>query len=360
MAKPTPPPRPIKRATNLKDSTVRGRALKAAKGVGLRPELLDEPLPPFVEPCLATLRANVPAGDKWVHEIKWDGYRLQIRIDDGKVSILTRRGHDWTDRFPAIRDAAKALPVRLALIDGEAVVEVNGIASFSALQAALGAREGPGHKAAHEAVFYAFDLLHLNGVDLQPAPLLKRKEALMELMGRLAGAIRYSEHLIGDGEALFRQSCLMGLEGVISKRADRPYRSGRGEDWTKVKCIESQEFVVAGYVPRSDSAKSVGALVLGYYDGGKLSYAGRVGTGFTAATARSLWQQMQPLRIKDSPFADRLPSMARKGVVWTEPQLVAEVDYRGWTADQQLRHASFKGLREDKEARSVVREANGA
>ena len=246
------------------------------------------------------------------------------------------------------------------MIDGEAVVEVNGTASFSALQAALGAREGPGHKAAHEAVFYAFDLLHLNGLDLKPAPLLKRKEALVELTGRLAGAIRYSEHLTGDGEALFRQSCLMGLEGVVSKRADRPYRSGRGEDWIKVKCIASQEFVIAGYVPRSDSAKSVGALVLGYYEGERLTYAGRVGTGFTADTARTLFKQLQPLRIKECPFAERLTSLARKGVVWTEPKLVAEVDYRGWTGDQQLRHASFKGLRDDKEARSVVREANGA
>jgi bifunctional non-homologous end joining protein LigD len=201
-----------------------------------------------------------------------------------------------------------------------------------------------------------FDLLHLNGVDLQPAPLLKRKEALVELTGGLAGAIRYSEHLAEDGDALFRQACLMGLEGVISKRADRPYRSGRAEDWTKVKCIQSQEFVIAGYVPRSDSSKSVGALVLGYYEGERLTYAGRVGTGFTAERARSLRQQLQPLRIKDSPFADRLPSVARKGVVWTEPRLVAEVEYRGWTADQQLRHASFKGLREDKDAREVTRE----
>ena len=341
---------------NAKDCAVRGRALKPAKGAGMRPELFDEPLPTFVEPCLATLRANVPAGDRWVHEIKWDGYRLQIRIEDGQVKILTRRGHDWTDRFPTIRDAAKALPVRLALIDGEAVVEVNGIASFSALQAALGARDGPGHKAAHEAVFYAFDLLHLNGLDLQAAPLLKRKEALAELTGRLSGAIRYSEHLASDGDALFRQSCLLGLEGVISKRADCPYRSGRGEVWTKVKCIQSQEFVIAGYVPRSDSAKGIGALLLGYYDGGRFTYAGRVGTGFTAETAHSLWQQLQPLRCKDSPFANRLPSIARKGVVWTEPELVAEVDYRGWTADQQLRHASFKGLREDKDAREVTRE----
>jgi bifunctional non-homologous end joining protein LigD len=356
MAKPPRSPRPIKRATSTKDSTVRGRALKPARRPPRGPELFDEPLPGFVEPCLATLRADVPAGDKWVHEIKWDGYRLQVRIEAGEVRILTRRGHDWTDRFPSIRDAAKELPVRAALIDGEAVVEVNGISSFSALQAALGAREGPGHKAAHEAVFYAFDLLHLNGVDLQPAALLKRKDALVELVGTGAGAIRYSEHLAENGEALFRQACLMGVEGIISKRADRPYRSGRGEDWIKVKCITSQEFVIAGYVPRSDAPKSVGALVLGYYDAGRLTYAGRVGTGFTAATARSLWQRLQPLRRKESPFPERLPSLARKGVVWTEPELVADVDYRGWTADGQLRHASFKGLREDKDPRSVVRE----
>ena len=149
----------------------------------------------------------------------------------------------------------------------------------------------------------------------------------------------------------------MGLEGVISKRNDRQYRSGRGEDWIKVKCIQSQEFVIAGYVPRSDSAKSVGALVLGYHHGGALTYAGRVGTGFTAESARSLWKQLQPWRTADSPFAARLPSLARKGVVWAEPKLVADVNYRGWTADEQLRHASFKGLREDKDPRSVVRES---
>ena len=355
MVKPPRTPRPIERAASAKDGVVRGRALKPARGSGMQPELFDEPLPPFVEPCLATVRAAVPAGDRWVHEIKWDGYRLQIRIEDGKVAILPRRGHDWTDRFPAIRDGAKALPVRRALIDGEAVVEVNGIASFSALQAALGAREGPGHKAAHEAGFYAFDLLYLNGVDLQPAPLLKRKEALVEVVPSGAGPIRFSEHLAEDGAALFRQACLMGLEGVISKRADRPYRSGRGEDWIKVKCIQSQEFVIAGYVPRSDSAKSVGALVLGYYDGGTLIHAGRVGTGFTADTARSLWKQ--PRRTAESPFAARLTSLARKGVLWVKPELVAEVNNRGWTGDDQLRHASFKGLREDRETRSVVWES---
>jgi bifunctional non-homologous end joining protein LigD len=298
----------------------------------------------------------VPAGDKWLHEIKWDGYRLLLRIEGRKVAILTRGGHDWTNRFPAIRDAALQLPVRAALLDGEAVVEVNGVSDFSALQAALGARDGPGHKAAIEAVFYAFDLLHLNGVDLQPAPLLKRKDALSELVAGLSGAIRHSEHLTEDGEALFRQASIMGLEGIISKRCDRPYRSGRGEDWLKIKCTQRQEFVIAGYLPRSDSTRSVGALVLGFYDGDKLTYAGRVGTGFTADRARSLWKQLQPLRTPESGFADRLPSLARKGVVWVRPELVAEVVYRGRTSDEQLRHASFKGLREDKDPREVVRE----
>jgi bifunctional non-homologous end joining protein LigD len=310
-----------------------------------------------VEPCLATLKSQVPTGEKWVHEIKWDGYRLLIRIEDGEVTIRTRRGHDWTDRFPTIRDAAKALPVRRALIDGEAVVEVDGIPNFSALQAALGDRQNvPGRKAAHEAVFYAFDLLHLNGVDLQPAPLVKRKTALSEV-GGCAGAIRYSEHLPGDeGEALFRQSCMMALEGVISKRIDRPYRSGRGEDWIKVKCISAQEFVIAGHVPRSDNSRSVGALVLGLYNGGTLTYVGRVGTGFTAKMGSDLWKRLQPLRTGEQPFTEKLPSLARKGVVWVKPELVAEVEYRGWTSDGQLRHASFKGLREDKDPREVVRE----
>jgi ATP-dependent DNA ligase len=190
MGKPPRRPREIKRAAGVQDSTVRGRAISPSRRGAKQPELFDEPLPEFVEPCLATLRSEVPAGDKWVHEIKWDGYCLMIRIEDGEVTIRTRRGHDWTGRFPSIRDAAKALPVTRALIDGEAVVEVDGIPNFSALQAALGDRQNvPGHKAAHEAVFYAFDLLHLNGVDLMPAPLTERKAAFAKFVEGLTGAI---------------------------------------------------------------------------------------------------------------------------------------------------------------------------
>jgi bifunctional non-homologous end joining protein LigD len=304
---------------------------------------------------LASLVDKVPVGDRWLHEIKWDGYRLIVRIDRGKVALLTRRGHDWTDRFPTIRDAAKALPLESALIDGEAVVEVNGIPSFPALQAALGAREGPGHKAAHEAVFYSFDLLHLDGADLSRLPLVERKQALAPLVEGSSGVIRFSEHL-SEGEALFKHACRMGLEGVISKRADRPYRSGRYDDWLKIKCVQRQEFVVAGYLLSTVSSKAIGALVLGFYEDGTLAYVGRVGTGFTEATARALWKRLQPLRTLDPAFAERLPNLALKGVLWVRPELIAEVEYRGWTSDDLLRHASFKGLREDKHPRDVVRE----
>ena len=360
MAKPPRRPREIKRAADAKAASVQSPAFvrprrRAGQGDLFAPRRGPAPLPSFVEPCLASLVAKVPAGERWLHEIKWDGYRLMIRVDNGRVALLTRRGHDWTDRFPTIRDAVKGLPVETALIDGEAVVEVDGISNFSALQAALGAREGPGHKAAHEAVFYAFDLLHLDGADLSRMPLADRKQALAGLVEGSTGAIRYSEHL-SEGEGLFKHACLMGLEGIISKRADRPYRSGRYDDWLKIKCVQRQEFVVAGYLRRSDDPKAAGALVLGVYDGGKLTYVGRVGTGFTASTARALWMQLQPLRASAPSFSEKLPSLARKGVDWVRPELVAEVEYRGWTSDGLLRHASFQGLRHDKDAREVVSE----
>jgi bifunctional non-homologous end joining protein LigD len=317
-----------------------------------------EALPAFVEPCLATLVSEVPKGDKWLHEIKWDGYRLMLRIERGRVTVLTRRGHDWTGRFPSIAEAARQLHVTSAMIDGEAVVEnTNGVPDFSALQAALGAREGPGHKAAHEAVLYAFDLLHLDGRDLRGLPLTARKRQLADLVPHGAtGALRFSEHNEAEGEPMWRHACQMGLEGIVSKRRDCPYRSGRSGDWLKIKCTLRQEFVVVGYLPRSDAPRAVGALALGYYDGDTLVYAGRVGTGFNAKTAAALWKQLQPLRAKQVAFTEALPSLARKGVTWVEPELVAEVEYRGWTSDGLVRHASFKGIREDKDPREVTRE----
>lgn len=316
------------------------------------------PLPAFVEPALATLQAQAPVGEDWIHEIKFDGYRLQARIagaaggEGGRVSLLTRTGLDWTDRFgTAVTAALAALPVETALVDGELVVEGPGGASdFSALQADLA--EGR----ADRFVYYAFDLLHLDGRDLTAEPLSERKRRLEALLSGAGEALRFSAHFDEAGDMLLRHACRLSLEGIVSKRVDRPYRPGRGRDWIKTKCADRQEFVVAGWVPSTVSDDAVGSLVLGYHKDGVLRHAGRVGTGFSAALARDLVRRLKPLAMRSSPFAEKLDATQRRGAKWVEPVLVAEVEFRGWTADRHLRHASFRGLREDKAAEEIVRE----
>jgi bifunctional non-homologous end joining protein LigD len=310
-------------------------------------------LPAFVEPSLAKLVAQAPTGPQWLHEIKFDGYRVQARIDGGKVRLLTRKGLDWTTKFSFVAEALKDLRLPSALIDGEIVVEdESGISSFSALQQDLSAGR------TDRLVFYAFDLLYLDGRDLRAAALRERKALLQLALDDLpAGStVRFSDHIAEDGAMLLRHACRMGVEGIVSKRADQPYRSGRTEYWLKSKCSQRQEFVIAGYVPSSTSRKAVGSLVLGYYDGDRLVHVGRTGTGFTAGSARSLWAQLEALAAQASPFPARLPAEARRNVRWVRPELVAEIEYRGWTHDGHLRHAAFKGLREDKDPREVVRE----
>ena len=269
------------------------------------------------------------------------------------MKLLTRSGLDWTSKFGKDLTAAfKALPVGSALIDGELVVEnQNGVSDFSLLQADLS--EGRFDR----FIYYAFDLMHLDGYDLQATPLVMRKQALEHVLPVEPGLLRYTEHLDQDGDLILRHACRLSLEGVISKLRSGPYRSGRGNDWVKSKCSRRQEFVIAGYVPSSTSSKAIGSLVLGYYADGQLVHAGRVGTGYTAAVAADLYRRLERIRAPASPFAERLGSDAARQVRYVKPELVAEVEFRTWTADHILRHAAFRGLREDKQAAEVVREA---
>jgi bifunctional non-homologous end joining protein LigD len=325
------------------------------KGKASKPSRPHSALPAFVAPCLATLAEKAPESDNWIHEIKFDGYRLQARLDCGKVKLLTRRGLDWTKRFPAIAEAIGKLPARTTLIDGELVVEGgDGVSSFSLLQQDL--KSGRGDRMA----FYVFDLIHLNGDDLKPLPLSARKAALTRLLAGAGkrGPLRLSESLTEPGPVLLKHACRMGLEGIVSKLADAPYHSGRGHDWIKTKCSDRQELVVAGFMPSSVDARAIGALVLGYYDRGTLRYAGRTGTGFTHTSARELYRKLSPLK-RAKPTFQTVPKEERgvRGPVWVEPKLVAEVGFHGWTHGERVRQASFQGLREDKPAKQVVREA---
>ena len=295
----------------------------------------------------------MPSGRGWAHEIKFDGYRIQARLDRRKVRLLTRKGLDWTEKFPNVAAAVAKLPAGTALIDGEIVVEdEDGVSNFSELQAALkqGERE--------RFIYYVFDLLHLDGRDLTGLPMVERKAELARLVGKAQrGPIRYSEHFEDEGPGVLRHACELALEGIVSKRMDAPYRSGRSDTFIKTKCSKAQELVVGGYSPSTVRPRAIGALVVGYHDHGRLIYAGRVGTGYTQSLARDLWKRLHPLETSAPPF-DQIPRVEarRSDVRWVEPRTVIEAQLRGWTADGLVRQAAFKGVREDKSPREVVRE----
>ena len=307
--------------------------------------------PGFIPPMLATPRNSPPTGTDWLHEIKFDGYRLQAHIRSDRVKLLTRAGLDWTARFGVpLAGALADLPVEEAVIDGEVVAEGQGGApNFSALQDALSTGR------TDRLIFYAFDLLYLDGYDLRPALLVGRKTALIALIPA-SGMVRVSEHFEADGKQVFRHACRLGLEGVVSK-LDAPYRSGRSKGWIKSKCFNRQEFVVAGYVPSTVSNTAIGSLVLGYYDDGKLIHAGRVGTGFSHKVADELFRRLDAMTIPKSPFANKLSALDARRVRYVRPELVAEVEFRTWTTDGLIRHSTFRGLREDKLAGEVVLES---
>jgi bifunctional non-homologous end joining protein LigD len=308
-------------------------------------------IPARIEPQLATLVSEPPKGAEWVHELKFDGYRILFELRDGKVKAITRGGKDWADRFGVVTRAVAALPAREAVLDGEvAVLLPNGTTSFQALQNALGENG--------DMVYFAFDLLHLDGYDLRGVPLLERKQALARLLEALPdeGTIRFSDHVQGSGDDFFRHSCSYGLEGMISKRADLPYEGGRGKGWLKVKCLKRQEFVIVGFTDPEGSRTGLGALLLAVNLGKELVFAGKVGTGFNARTLADLRKRLGKLERSTPAFKKAPRGAEARRSHWVEPKLVAEVAFTEWTGDGILRHPTFQGLREDKSPSDVVRE----
>jgi bifunctional non-homologous end joining protein LigD len=325
------------------------------------------PAPGTVRVQLATLMDDVPTQGHWVYELKYDGYRAVATLDDGKVTIATRHGNDWTDRFPTIAEALSHVRARTAVFDGEiAYVMEDGRTDFQELQVALrsfgshGTRSRSSPSSAADAgrlVYFVFDLLHYDGVDLTGEPLEARKNRLRTILAGEGPPLKMGEHADRHGKELFAQACKRGLEGIIAKRIDKPYRGGRGPDWVKVKCHKRQELVIVGYTPPKGQRSGVGALLLAVREGKQYRFAGKVGTGFSHASLAELARRLSKLTV-DAPSTEGAPRM--RDVRWVKPELVCEVRFTEWTRDGALRHPTFEGLRDDKQASSVVREESSS
>ncbi|HEV7659454.1 MAG TPA: DNA ligase D [Allosphingosinicella sp.] len=305
--------------------------------------------PKFKEPQKATLVDSVPAGSAWLHEMKYDGYRCLIALAGGKARIYTRTGLDWTDKFPEIAEAAAAIQCDTALLDGEIVaLDDKGNTGFSALQQAI-SEGGRG------LTLFLFDALEIDGERLEKLPNIERKQRLAALLGDgVQPFILYADHIIGKGEQLFGAMCAAGQEGIISKKADAPYRHARTKTWLKVKCTHRQEFVIIGWSESDKKGRGFRALLLGLHEDGKLRYAGKVGTGFSQAIQLELRERLDKLATGKAPAP--VPRPEARGAHWVKPELVAEIAFAQFTADNVVRHASFLGLRGDKKAKEVVAE----
>jgi bifunctional non-homologous end joining protein LigD len=310
------------------------------------------PFPSSVELELATLVGQPPEGDDWVAEVKYDGYRVVLALEEGRARAFTRSHADWSERFPTLISAVEALPAASAILDGEAVVfDEAGISRFELLQRAIG--EHP-----ERIAFAAFDLLYLNGHDLRGLPLVQRKELLAELLGGLdeAPPLRYAAHIVGASSDFYGRACMSDLEGIVCKRGSSRYVSGRGSEWVKIKCRHTQEFIVGGFTEGAGARAALGALLLGAYEGERLIYAGRVGSGLSEATVTSLRAGLDALEVPTPPF-DPPPRITGHTLHWARPEIVVQVAFREWTSEGLLRQPVFLGVREDKPVRQVVREA---
>ena len=309
--------------------------------------------PDWIAPQLATLVDRMPTDEGWLHEIKFDGYRLLCRVRNGEARLFTRNGNDWTGKLQNQADAIVRLGMKEAWLDGEAVVFTrDGRSSFQALQNAFDSRF------TGTIVYCVFDLLYANGFDLRQTPLIERKRLLASLLhDRPADPVlRYSDHIVGDNQASFEEACRQGLEGLIVKRMDATYKAGRGRSWIKVKCEQRQEFVIGGFTEPAGSRAGFGALLIGYYENGQLYYAGKVGTGFTESLLQKLYRMLYVLEQPHPPFVNPPTGYEAKGAHWVSPKLVAEVRFAEWTQEGILRQASFQGLRADKPAKAIGRE----
>jgi bifunctional non-homologous end joining protein LigD len=314
-------------------------------------------MPEFVAPQLATLVDKPPAGDDWLHELKFDGYRMVCHLSRGQAEFRSRNGKDWTEKFPNLAEALKALPVTTAILDGEVViVDKDGRSTFQGLQQAMGKGGRVGKAPAF--IFQIFDVIYLDGFSLTQTPLRDRKAILEQLLAsvKAKGPLRYSDHVEGNGTEFFKLACESGLEGIVSKLAESPYESTRNRNWQKTKCIKRQEFVIAGYTPSKKGFPGFGSLILGVYDKGKLIYSGRVGTGFSIKQRLELQKKLDRVSQTAMPFAVKPKDPGLRDAHWAKFQLVAEVEFMEWTADGVIRHPSFQGLREDKKATEIVRE----
>ncbi|MDB5389614.1 MAG: putative ligase-like protein [Planctomycetaceae bacterium] len=317
------------------------------------PDAVKSDFPRTIEPQLATLVDVPPEGANWLHEVKFDGYRVLCYLDNGKVTLYSRNQLDWTVRFSELAAALRTLPVRQAVLDGELVALLpDGTTNFQELQVALTTNH------TNTLKYYAFDLLYLDGYDLRQIPLELRKEKLRELIPvDHPDPLRYSIEFEGTGKNAFQHAVELGLEGIVSKRKDRTYQAGRSGDWQKIKSVQQDEFVIGGFTDSTSSRKKLGALLLGVFDdAGHYTFAGKVGTGFSEQTLRDLHKVLHPLEQKANPFAGQNLTGTLRGIHWVRPEIVAQIGYSNWTRDGRLRHPTFLGLREDKAASAVHRD----